>query len=196
MKNLFALLLLILAAYCCVTAQPRPEPALGFNNTRLMDLLTDQSGRLIPEKVDVLKTIPENINKVARFPHGAAARTYDFDEPGYGDVTTGKRTENYIFEFIKLCKLFRWSVCVVFNVTPEYLDSEMIHWYTEKQYRQWYYIQSTDEVPDPMLKPQFQPIKILKESYNVLDEIDNMQSFSFEFVIAAPDPVSLTKIHI
>lgn len=78
----------------------------------------------------------------------------------------------------------------------ELLDSEMIHWYTDKQYRQWYYIQSTDEVPDPMLQPQFQPIKILKESYNILDEIDNMQSFSFEFIIAAPDPVSLTKIHI
>lgn len=135
MRKLLVPILLLLAA--CMQAQqlPKPEPYLGYNNTRLMDLITDPTGKMIPERIELLKSLPAKENKVARWPMGAGTRSYDFDKPGYGDVNGGKRTENYVFEFIRLCKIMEWSVTIVFNVTPEYLDASQTAIWQDKNMR-------------------------------------------------------------
>lgn len=102
-----------------------PTTLLGFNQTHLVNQVTDSKCRIIPEKVDKLKTIPTLFRSVMRWPGGSIAGDYHLGQLGHSsaEAKNSKWKRNNIdpmYVFIELSRMMKWKVLIVLNVEDIY----------------------------------------------------------------------------
>lgn len=88
----------------------------GYNNSRIMDQLTDQKGDIIKENLDAVVSLSGTKVQAMRFPGGTLARDYNITLAGYdggGKLYGGK---NVIDSYIDLIKRMDVPVTLVLNV--------------------------------------------------------------------------------
>ena len=94
---------------------------LGFNQTHLCNLLTDSKCRIIPQQVELLKTlIPENRREVMRWPGGTVSMEYTIGQLGHNAAETKSgKWKRYGVDplevFLYVSKLMGWKILVVIN---------------------------------------------------------------------------------
>jgi hypothetical protein len=109
MKNL----LLSILTLCLLSLTAQGQTQFGYNNSRIVDQLTDERGELIPERVQSLVDL--NI-PVMRFPGGTVARNYHIAHAGYDGRGKLYGGLNAVYRFIPVVKQMKASVVLVLNV--------------------------------------------------------------------------------
>jgi hypothetical protein len=93
------------------------QPTLqGYNNSRLIDQLTDDNGNWIVERVEAIRNIPLEHRAVMRFPGGTAARRYDIDCGGYDCRGKQYGGRNAVELFVELMQNIGGQVTIVLSV--------------------------------------------------------------------------------
>lgn len=88
----------------------------GFNNSRIIDQITDQNGRIIQNNFNAVVSLAGNKIQAMRFPGGTLARDYNITLPGYDGRGKLYNGNNVIDIYIDLIKKMNVPVTLVLNV--------------------------------------------------------------------------------
>ena len=103
----------------------------GFNQTHLVNHVTDQKARIIPEAIQRLKDeIPQERRQVMRFPGGTEANFYNCTISSYSPQDSlnskyARNNVNVLDLFIEVSKQMEWKVIPVLNLYEEYINPSL-----------------------------------------------------------------------
>ena len=123
MKNILSILITLFSLTANATI-------FGFNQTHMMNTLTDNKCVIIWENVQrIITEIPEERRQVIRWPGGTEANFYNCEMWGYSvqeeDSKWGRNSVNALSSFIDVSMMVKWEVIPVLNLYEEYLNPDL-----------------------------------------------------------------------